>query len=62
VLETHKVEHTQRLNLTEEEIRVKYEDQLTAVMTMPTSSLIAKVFKVLTQKKVSLPPPPTHLP
>mmetsp|Transcript_24435 Transcript_24435/g.35056 ORF Transcript_24435/g.35056 Transcript_24435/m.35056 type:complete len:489 (+) Transcript_24435:38-1504(+) len=56
VLETHKVEHTQRLNLTEEEIQTKYKDhQLSPVMTAPTSSLIAKVFKALTQKKVFIP-------
>ncbi len=54
VLETHKLEHTLRINLTAEEIESKYEGQLTApTMTMPMSSLIAKVFKVLSQKKVS---------
>jgi structure-specific recognition protein 1 len=55
VLETHKVEHTMRLNLTEEEISTTYDGQLSAEMTMPMSSLIAKIFKVLSQKKVFIP-------
>lgn len=55
VLETHKVEHTMRLNLTEEECATTYDGQLTPEMTMPMSSLIAKVFKVLSQKKVFIP-------
>lgn len=55
VLETHKVEHTMRLNLTEDEIANTYDGQLATEMTLPMSSLIAKVFKVLTQKKVFVP-------
>ena len=55
VLETHKVETTMRLNLTEEEINNTYDGQLAAEMTMPMSSLIAKIFKVLSQKKVFIP-------
>lgn len=55
VLETHKVETTMRLNLTEEEINSTYDGQLAAEMTMPMSSLIAKIFKVLSQKKVFIP-------
>lgn len=55
VLETHKVEHTMQLNLTEEEIAQTYDGQLSTEMTMPMSSLIAKVFKVLSQKKVFIP-------
>ena len=52
VLETHKLDHTLQVNLTQEEIDSKYEGQLSPQMTMPMSSLIAKVFKVLSQKKV----------
>jgi structure-specific recognition protein 1 len=52
VLETHKLEHTLAVNLSEEEIASRYEGQLSPSMTMPMSSLIAKVFKVLSQKKV----------
>jgi structure-specific recognition protein 1 len=55
VLETHKVEHTMRLNLTEDEIANTYDGQLATEMTLPMSSLIAKIFKVLTQKKVFVP-------
>lgn len=55
VLETHKVESTMRLNLTEEEINRTYDGQLATEMTMPMSSLIAKIFKVLSQKKVFIP-------
>ena len=55
VLDTHKVEHSMRINLTEEEIASSYDGQLSPEMTMPMSSLIAKVFKVLAQKKVFIP-------
>lgn len=55
VLETVKVDHTMRLNLTEDEINNTYDGQLSTEMTMPMSSLIAKIFKVLSQKKVFIP-------
>ena len=54
VLETHKIEHTMTINLTEEEIKTKYDGQLSPEMTMPTSHLIAKIFKILSQTPVSL--------
>jgi structure-specific recognition protein 1 len=54
VLETHKLEHTLTVNLSEDEIATRYEGQLSPSMTMPMSSLIAKVFKVLSQKKVGV--------
>ena len=53
VLETHKIEHTMKINLTEEEIKTKYDGQLSQEMTMPTSHLIAKIFKILSQTPVS---------
>mmetsp|Transcript_20789 Transcript_20789/g.20146 ORF Transcript_20789/g.20146 Transcript_20789/m.20146 type:complete len:575 (+) Transcript_20789:89-1813(+) len=52
VLETHKIEHTMNINLSEEEIKSKYDGQLTTEMTMPTSHLIAKIFKILSQTPV----------
>ena len=52
VMETHKIEHTMTINLTEEEIRDKYDGQLSVEMTMPTSHLIAKIFKVLSKVPV----------
>lgn len=55
VLETHKVEHTMDINLTEDEIAKNYDGQLAPQMTMPMSSLIAKIFKVLSDKKVFIP-------
>lgn len=55
VLETHKLDHTIGINLTEEEIADKYDGQLATEMTMPMSSLIAKIFKVLSNTKVFVP-------
>mmetsp|Transcript_31496 Transcript_31496/g.53154 ORF Transcript_31496/g.53154 Transcript_31496/m.53154 type:complete len:593 (-) Transcript_31496:185-1963(-) len=55
VLETHKVEHTMTINLSEEDCTSQYDGQLAPEMTMPMSSLIATVFKVLAQKKVFVP-------
>ena len=55
VLETHKIEHTMTLNLTEEELEKTYEGQLATSMTMPMSSLIAKISKILSGKKVFIP-------
>ena len=55
VLETHKMEHTIKINLTEEEIARDYDGALTTEMTMPMASLIAKIFKILSQKTVFVP-------
>jgi len=52
VLDTHQIEHTMSINLTEEQVRDKYEGQLSTEMTMKTSHLIAKVFKVLSKVPV----------
>jgi structure-specific recognition protein 1 len=53
VLETHKLEETITINLTEEEIATKYDGQLTTEMRMPMCNAVAKIFKVLTQNTVS---------
>ena len=55
VLETHKLEETVQVNLTDEEIAEKYDGQLTREMTMPTCNLVAKIFKVLSQNTVFIP-------
>lgn len=55
VLETNKSEHTIRINLSDEEIKEKYDGQLATEITLPMSSLIAKIFKVLSDKKVFVP-------
>ncbi len=57
VLETHKMEQTISLNLTEEEIEANesYKGQLSPEMTMSTASLIAKIFKVLSETTVYIP-------
>lgn len=55
VLETHKLDHTLAINLSEEEIATKYEGQLVASLTMPMCNLFAKVFKVLSQSTVYVP-------
>lgn len=52
ILEILNMDQTIRVNLTEEEIQTKYEGQLTPEMTNPLPSLIAKVFKVLSQTTV----------
>mmetsp|Transcript_12210 Transcript_12210/g.12596 ORF Transcript_12210/g.12596 Transcript_12210/m.12596 type:complete len:841 (-) Transcript_12210:18-2540(-) len=52
VLQTNRVEYTMEVNLTDEELATKYEGQLQREMTMPMCSLIAKIFKVLSQSKV----------
>ena len=52
IIETHKIETTVTLNLTEEEINEKYEGQLTKEITAPMSTLFAKIFKVLSQTTV----------
>jgi structure-specific recognition protein 1 len=53
IWEAHKLETTMSINLSEEEIASKYEGQLEQTMTLPLSSLIAKLFKVLSQTVVS---------
>lgn len=55
VLETHKLEHSVDVNLTEEEIAQRYDSQLQPRMTMGLSSLVAKIFKVMTQTAVFVP-------
>ena len=52
IWEAHKIDTTIAINLTDEEIQEKYDGQLTKEMTMPLSSLIAKIFKVLSQTVV----------
>lgn len=54
VIETHKVEHTKEVNLTPDEIKDEYEG-LSPSMTMPMSSLMAKIFKILSQTAVYVP-------
>jgi structure-specific recognition protein 1 len=49
------MEHTMRLNISDEEINEKYNGQLTQEISLPMSSLIAKIFKVLSDKKVFVP-------
>ena len=51
----HPVTTTVRVNLSEEAIQRDYDGQLSPTMSMPLCNLIAKVFKVLTQKKVFIP-------
>ena len=53
VIETHKLDHTIKINLSDEDLENKYEGQLNEEMTMPLSNLIAKLFKALSGKKVS---------
>ena len=53
VLETHKLEETIEVNLSEEDIATKYDGQLSREMTMPMCNLVAKLFKVLSQNTVS---------
>ncbi|CAE7592144.1 ssrp1, partial [Symbiodinium microadriaticum] len=50
VLQTHRMEHTMQ-----EEIQEKYDGQLDVEMTYPMCSLVAKIFKVLSQSKVFVP-------
>ncbi len=52
VLDTHNLEQTLKINLPGEELEATYDGQLQAEMTMALSNLIAKVFKVLSNKKV----------
>lgn len=55
VLDTHNLEQTLKLSLSPEELLANYGGQLEAEMTMPLSNLIAKIFKVLSNKKVFIP-------
>lgn len=52
VLNPHTLEQTVKVNITPEENEQKYEGQLQPEMTMPLHNLIAKLFKVLANKKV----------
>jgi structure-specific recognition protein 1 len=52
VWETHGLESSVDVNLSEEDCRSKYDGILEPVMKGPMSTIIAKVFKVLTQNKV----------
>jgi structure-specific recognition protein 1 len=54
IIETHKIENTITVNLTEEELKEKYDGQLTKEMTAPLSTLFAKIFKVLSQTTVTI--------
>jgi len=54
VLETHGVENTININLSQEEIDERFGGQLAPQMTMPMSSLFGKIFKVITEVKVSM--------
>ncbi len=57
VLETHKMEHTVELNLTEEEIEANesYKGNLTPVIRASMATCIAKLFKVLSETPVYVP-------
>lgn len=55
VLQSSREEYTLPVNLSKEEIAAKYDNQLEPEMTMAASSLIAKIFKVLSQSKVFVP-------
>lgn len=55
VLQTHMLEHTIIINLSQEEIDAQYEGQLSQEMTMPLGNLFAKVFKVISNSKVFIP-------
>lgn len=55
VIDTHKMEDTIKLNISQEDCDGKYGGQLEPEMTMPTSNILAKCFKVLSGKKVLIP-------
>jgi structure-specific recognition protein 1 len=55
VIETHSVETTVSVNLSQQEIDEKYEGKLSPEMTMPMATLIGKLFKVITNVKVFMP-------
>jgi structure-specific recognition protein 1 len=53
VIETHSIESTVQVNLSQAEIDEKYEGKLTPEITMPLAHLFGKLFKVITNVKVS---------
>ena len=55
VIETHNMETTIALNLTEEECQTKYDGQLSTELTMPLCNIMAKMMKVLSQSPVFVP-------
>eukprot|EP01041_Mallomonas_annulata_P003551 gene3551-7066_t len=55
VLQTTMNDHTITINLSEDELKSRYESQLTQEVTMPLCNLFAKVFKVITGSKVFVP-------
>lgn len=55
VIETHNMETTIALNLTEEECQNKYDGQLSTEFTMPLCNIMAKMMKVLSQSPVFVP-------
>ena len=56
VIESHNLDSTVTVNLTEEEIQSNFPGELEPVMKKPLSALLAKVFKVFTHpfKQVTL--------
>jgi structure-specific recognition protein 1 len=57
IWEAHSIETTMSINLSEEELENKYSKQLESTVTLPLSSLIAKIFKTLSQTAVSVDVP-----
>lgn len=55
VIETHNMETTIALNLTEEECQTQYDGQLSTELTMPLCNIMAKMMKVLSQSPVFVP-------
>ena len=55
VIETHNMETTSALNLTEDECQNKYDGQLSTELTMPLCNIMAKMMKVLSQSPVFVP-------
>jgi len=55
VIETNKMEHTLKINLSEAEIAKDYDGQLQQEITAPLSNNIAKIFKILAQTTVFVP-------
>jgi len=55
VIETHNIETTIALNLTEEECQNKYGGQLSTELTMPLCNIMAKMMKVLSHTPVFVP-------
>lgn len=55
VIETHAIENTVKVNLTQQEIDEKYEGKLAPEITMPMAHLFGKLFKVITGVKVFMP-------